>query len=131
MSLQTINVQKSLIWKKVLFSGNKMKNRLQFDKQCCAAMQWAQPYAIARALLSLLKCPLLPHFSFKHFSSFHKKNGKKCLLLLQCYLQLTNSSDKLFFVKKTWATDGRFFSKNTGIRQVKLKFLCFCRLFVI
>ena len=29
MSLQTINVQKSLIWKKVLFSGNKMKNRLQ------------------------------------------------------------------------------------------------------
>ena len=37
----------------------------------------AQPYAIARALLSLLKCPLLPHFSFKHFSSFHKKKWKK------------------------------------------------------
>ena len=42
MSLQTINVQKSLIWKKVLFSGNKMKNRLQFDKQCCAAMHFSE-----------------------------------------------------------------------------------------
>ena len=38
MSLQTINVQKSLIWKKVLFSGNKMKNRLQFDKHFSEAL---------------------------------------------------------------------------------------------
>ena len=53
MSLQTINVQKSLIWKKVLFSGNKMKNRLQFDKQCCAAMHSSEsePFWVNRPLL--------------------------------------------------------------------------------
>ena len=28
--------------KKVLFSENKMKNRLQFDKQCCAAMHFSE-----------------------------------------------------------------------------------------
>ena len=45
-----------------------------------------------------------------------------------------NSSDGLIFVKSR-AKDGRFFSKNTGVRRAKrrakLKFLWFCRLFVI
>ena len=37
-------------------------------------------------------------------------------------LSVTNSSDGLIFVKRR-AKDGRFFSKNTGVRRAKFKFL--------
>ena len=55
-------------------------------------------------------------------------------LYYKSYISVPNSSDGLIFVKRQ-AKDGRYFSKNTGVRLAKrwakLKLLWFCRLFVI
>ena len=52
-----------------------------------------------------------------------------CEAIVACS-SVPNSSYGFIFVKRR-AKDGRYFSKNTGVRRAKLKLLWFCRLFVI
>merc|ERR1719490_660960 len=43
---------------------------------------------------------------------------KGTIYINNCFCSVTNSSDGLIFVKRR-AKDGRFFSKNTGVRRAK------------
>ena len=73
-------------------------------------------------ILNLLKVYMNLYLRFLHFKFFKVLKQIMYLwikwIMERCYPSVTNSSDGLIFVKRR-AKDGRFFSKNTGVRRAK------------